>query len=92
MRIKKNFYENKNKDRQSLDSSVRWNDVGVVGVWLAQIFHADLLRKQGRPMAAALDSGLSLNGGPTARRSNPRLPCLISLRGFLATISMKYSG
>ncbi|MCX6958384.1 MAG: hypothetical protein NT164_07600 [Verrucomicrobiae bacterium] len=34
MRIKKYFYENKNKDRQSLDSSVRWNDGGVAGMWL----------------------------------------------------------
>jgi len=34
MRIKKYFYENKNKDPQSLDSSVRWNDGGVAGIWL----------------------------------------------------------
>jgi hypothetical protein len=29
---KKHLYENKNKDQQSLDSSVRWNDGSVVGV------------------------------------------------------------
>ncbi|MEI6416589.1 MAG: S8 family peptidase [Verrucomicrobiota bacterium] len=38
MRIKKYFYENKNKDRQLLDSSVRWNDGGVVRMWLVAVF------------------------------------------------------
>ena len=38
MRIKQHFYENKSKDRQSLDSSVRWNDGGVVRMWLVAVF------------------------------------------------------
>ena len=38
MRIKQYFYENKNKDRQSLDSSLRWNQGGVARMWLAAHF------------------------------------------------------
>jgi len=37
MRIKKHFYENKNKDRQSLDSSVRWNDGGIARMWIGSV-------------------------------------------------------
>ena len=36
--MRKYFYENKNKDRQSLDSSVRWNDGGVTRMWLVATF------------------------------------------------------
>ena len=38
MRSKQYFYESKNKDRRSLDSSVRWNDGGVARMWLAAAF------------------------------------------------------
>ena len=38
MRVKEYFDENKSKDPQSLDSSVRWNDGGVARIWLLTAF------------------------------------------------------
>ena len=50
---------------------------------LARIFHADLLRKQGRPMTASLDSGLSLSSmyayspAPKSSSALPHQPSLL---------------
>ena len=37
MKVKQYFYENKNTDRQSLDSSVRWNDGSVAKMCLGSV-------------------------------------------------------